>query len=97
MALQQCTRTLSFLLVDTLASTLTSLALGEWCEQPILLIDLQQVHSLKALRSLTLHSYTFEDELSPFDRRIHTPPSLRLPQLRRFVYEEYPPIARLIR
>ncbi len=89
-------RSLSFLSAGTLASTLTSLTLGDYRRQ-IPLVELQQVHGLTPLRSLTLAQQTFDDELSPFDQRIHSPPSLRLPQLRRFVHEEYPPIARLIR
>ncbi len=74
---------LSFLSSGTLPMTLTSLEVG-FTNSSIPLVELQRVHVLRSLRSLTFGIDTFDAPLDEVMRQLYTPPSSALPALMNF-------------
>ncbi len=78
-------RSLSFLAVGTLASTLTKLEICNGVKR-IPLTELHRVHALQSLRTLRLDKQTFDADFNEFMLRLYTPPSRILPALQIFEY-----------
>ena len=77
--------TLSFLAQQPMAGQLSCLVLADCTRLP--LTELRHVHALRALKSLSLIE-SFDAPMDTHCRSLYTPPSLLMPQLDKFTYDQ---------
>ncbi len=81
-------KSLSFLAAGSLPETLKELQLDD-CGEQIPSTELCHLHQLRALQSLSLHANCFDKPLDAATLALYQPPSVLMPSLQSFEYEEW--------